>query len=227
MKKLILISSLLIAANLAFAESKAELDAFIRRLGSKFERMQADPTKAVPAEELRKARGVVLMERVKAGFLFAYQGGGGVALVKDGNSENFGAAAFLQAGEGSIGFQVGGEKAFYVILLMSTNSARAMTDSDLNVKSDARATAGDKSAGAESKITPDERPIRLYTDRAGLYAGAALKAGAITPDDDANKAYYGQAITVHDILFHKKVQPTEAAKELAKKLTEASKVAKK
>ena len=36
-----------------------------------------------PAETLRKAQGIILLDRTKAGFLFAYQGGGGVAMVKD------------------------------------------------------------------------------------------------------------------------------------------------
>ena len=78
-----------------------------------------------------------------------------------------------------------------------------------------------------SQNSTDERPFRVYSDRSGLYGGAALKGGAITPDDEANRKYYGEYFTVHDILFHKKVKPTETAKEIAKKLTEASKPPKK
>src|SRR3989442_4711498 len=44
---------------------------------AKFVALQQKPDKRIPAETLRKARGIVLMERTKAGFLFAYQGGNG------------------------------------------------------------------------------------------------------------------------------------------------------
>jgi len=204
------------------ADDKAKLDAQFRKLTAKFEAMQSNPEKAVPAEELKKARGVILLDRTKAGFIFAYQGGNGIALVKDGNTENYGAAAFLKANEASLGFQVGGEQSFYVILLMSTNATRGLADAKVNFAGEARGTAGDQSAGEEGKITEDQRPIRVYSDRTGLYGGAALKGGAISADDEANRKYYGDYFTIHDILFNKKVKPTDSAKELAKKLTDAA-----
>jgi lipid-binding SYLF domain-containing protein len=71
----------------ALAIDKAELDNRIRTLTAKFEAMQQKPDKSIPAETLGKAKGIVLLDRTKAGFVFAYQGGGGVAMVKQGNSE--------------------------------------------------------------------------------------------------------------------------------------------
>jgi len=222
MKTLLLVCLMFVVATPGWADDKAKLDGQLRKLTAKFESLQSNPDKAVPASELKKARGVVLLDRTKAGFIFAYQGGSGVALVKDGNTENYGAAAFLKANEASLGFQIGGEQSFYVILLMSTNAARGLTDSKVNFAGEARGTAGDQSAGEEGKISVDERPVRVYSDRTGLYGGAALKGGAIAADDEANQKYYGEYYTVHDILFNKKVKPTETAKELAKKLTVAA-----
>jgi len=227
MKKILLICLLILTALPGWANDKAKLDGQVRKLMAKFESMQSNPEKAVPAAELKKARAVVLLDRTKAGFIFAYQGGSGVALVKDGQSENYGAVAFLKANEASLGFQVGGEQSFYVILMMSTNAARGLTDSKVNFAGEARGTAGDQTAGEEGKISVDERPVRIYSDRTGLYGGAALKGGAIAADDEANQKYYGEFYTVHDILFNKKVKPTETGKELAKKLTEAATAKKK
>jgi len=227
MKKILLICLLILTALPGWANDKAKLDGQVRKLMAKFESMQSNPEKAVPAAELKKARAVVLLDRTKAGFIFAYQGGSGVALVKDGQSENYGAVAFLKANEASLGFQVGGEQSFYVILMMSTNAARGLTDSKVNFAGEARGTAGDQTAGEEGKISVDERPVRVYSDRTGLYGGAALKGGAIAADDEANQKYYGEFYTVHDILFNKKVKPTETGKELAKKLTEAATAKKK
>jgi lipid-binding SYLF domain-containing protein len=224
MTKLLLSGLLLLALAVpAWAdEDKSQLDARVRKLAEKFEAMQANPEKAVPAAELSKARAVVLLDRTKAGFIFAYQGGSGVALAKKGSTEDYGPAAFLKANEASLGFQIGGEQAFYVILLMSTNAARHLADSKIDFAGEARGTAGDQSAGEEGRFSADEHPIRVYSDRAGLYGGAALKGGAIAADDKANRTYYGEYFTIQDILFDGKVKPTDAARDLAKKLTAAA-----
>ena len=81
---------LLSCALSASAVEKAELDNRIRALTAKFEAMQHQD-KSIPADYLRKARGIVLLDRTRAGFLFAYQGGGGVALARDpGNRSYYG-----------------------------------------------------------------------------------------------------------------------------------------
>ena len=206
-----------------FAADKAELDNQIRSLTAKFEALQQKPDRRIPTEQLRKAQGVVLLDRVKAGFIFAFQGGGGVALVKDATTEKWGPAAFLTANEASLGFQIGGEHSFVVILLMNTNATRRLTESGFEFGGEARGTAGEASAGEEGKLTNNAEPVLVYADRKGLYGGAAIKGGDISPDNEANRVYYGQFLTAKDILFHNKVKPTETMVELAKQLTEHSK----
>ena len=80
MKTLTLGLLLLGLATSALALDKADLDHRIRKLTAKFESMQSNPEKRVPADVLRQAKGVILLDRTKAGFIFAYQGGSGVAL---------------------------------------------------------------------------------------------------------------------------------------------------
>ena len=211
----------------SLAIDKAELDNRIRTLTAKFEAMQQKPDKSIPAETLGKAKGIVLMDRTKAGFVFAYQGGGGVAMVKQGNSEKWSPAAFLSANEASLGFQVGGQQSFIVILFMNTNSTRMLTEPNLQFGGEARGTAGDSSTGVEGNAAPREPSVLVYDDRKGLYGGAAIKGGAIAPDEAANRVYYEKALTMSEILFENKVKPTETAAQLAAKITERSKVAQK
>jgi lipid-binding SYLF domain-containing protein len=117
----------------ALAASKAELDSVLHKITTKFNALQAKPDKAIPAETLGKAQGMVLLNRTKAGFIFAFQGGGGAALVKDPKSGKWSAPAFLKATEASLGFQIGGQQSFVVILLMSTNATRILTDGDIEL----------------------------------------------------------------------------------------------
>ena len=202
------------------AIDKAELDNRIRRLTAKLEEMQQKPDKSVPAGILRKAQGVILLDRTKAGFIFAYQGGGGVAMVRDPKTENWGPVAFLAANEASLGFQVGGEQSFFVILLMNTNATRSLTEPTIVFGGEARGTAGDVSAGEEGKISPIQPSVLVYDDRKGLYGGAVIKGGAIAPDEDANRVYYGESVSMKDILFENKVKATETASALALKLND-------
>ena len=208
----------------AQAIDKAELDKRIRRMTTKFETMQAKPDKRIPAESLRKAKGVILLDRTKAGFIFAFQGGGGLAMVKDAKSERWSPPAFMSADEASLGFQIGGQQSFVVILLMNTNATRALIDSKVDFGGEASGTAGNSSGKAEGNATDDgTQQTLVYTDATGLYGGAAVKGGAVSPDPEANVAYYGQSLTPQEILFEKKGTPTEAATALAQKLTQSSK----
>jgi len=227
MKKLTFGLVLLGLATSAFALDKAALDERIRKLTVKLEALQTDPEHRVPAENLRKAHGVILLDRTKAGFIFAYQGGSGVAMVKDPKTEKWSPVAFVSANEASLGLQIGGEQAFYVILLMHTNAVRMLTDAKVDFAGEARGTAGDASAGEQGQISTTEHPVLVYDSRAGLYGGAAIKGGAISADDKANRIYYKDYLTMRDILLEKKVKSTESASELASKLTEYSKDAKK
>jgi lipid-binding SYLF domain-containing protein len=224
MKTLVVGLILLGFAGSTLAINKAELDHRIRTLTGKFETLQQKPDKCIPADTLRKAQGVVFLDRTKAGFLFAYQGGSGVALVKDAKTEKWSPVAFLSGNEASLGFQVGGQQSFFVILFMNTNATRLLTEPNIEFGGEARGTAGDATAGVEGKVSSPEEPVLVFDDRKGLYGGAAIKGGAVSPDNEANRIYYEQVVTMHDILFERKVKPTEAATAVAAKLAEYSKL---
>ena len=225
--KLAVLSLLLGLATAASAVDKAELDNRIRAFTAKFEALQQKPDKAIPVETLRKAHGIVLLDRTKAGFVFAFQGGSGVALVKNAESGQWSPAAWMAANEASLGFQLGGQQSFVVLLLMTTNATRALIEANLEFGGEARGTAGDTSSGAEGKIQSKPASVLVYDDTKGLYGGAAVKAGALAPDPEANRVYYDQFLTMQEILFDRKVKPTEAVTGLITKFNEQSKLSKK
>jgi lipid-binding SYLF domain-containing protein len=215
MKKLIMMAAVLNLAYGALAVDKADLDQKAKKLLAKFEAMQAKSDKCVPADILRKAQGIILLDRTKAGVVFAYQGGGGIAMVKDKKGK-YGPLAFMKADEASLGFQVGGQQTFFVILLMNEQSAKSLTaDSAFEFGGEAQGTAGEHSAGAEGKVEDVQRSVLVYDDRKGLFGGAAVKGGAISADNNANRVYYDKSVTMQEILFDKKVSPTEPATALA------------
>jgi lipid-binding SYLF domain-containing protein len=222
MKSKILGLVLLGIAGSVLAVQRAELDNRIRTLTTKFAALQQDPVKRIPAESLQKAKGIVLLSRTRAGFVFAYEGGAGVAMVKDASGQ-WSPAAFLSAQDASLGFQVGGQQSFIVMLFMDTNFPRWLSEEQERFGGEARGTAGDSTAGVAGETGPQEASVLLFDNREGLYGGAAVKGGSITPDNTANLTYYGQPLTINDILFGDKVKPTEATLALADKITASSK----
>jgi lipid-binding SYLF domain-containing protein len=222
MKTLLIGLLWLTVAQSAPAVDRGELDVRIRKLAAKFQELQQKPDKRIAADVLRKAQAIVLLDRTKAGFLFAYQGGSGVALAKDPKSSRWSPVAFYSANEASLGFQVGGQQSFVVILFMSKDATRLLTEPGFEFGGEARGTAGNSSAGVEGTINSPERSVLVYDDRTGLFGGAAVKGGALTPDASANLVYYDKALTPKDILFEHKVKLSQSASDLARQLTAAS-----
>jgi len=196
------------------------LDNRIYKLTARFEAMQQNPDKRIPADCLRKARGIILLDRTRVGFGFAFEGGIGVAMRKDA-SGNWSPPAFLNSGEASLGPQFGGEQNFYVILLMTTNEARELAGSVVDFGGVAQGTAGDQSSGVEELAVPKDSGL-LYTEREGFYGGVAFQGGTVSPDNRANTIYYGRPVTMNDILSGKNVKPTPAATKLIQTISKYS-----
>ena len=202
---------------------RPELEQRAQKWVGKFQAMQQKPDKRIPAEVLRNAQGIILLDRTKAGFVFAYQGGGGLAMVKD-KKGRWSPLAFMKADEASLGFQIGGQQSFVVILLMNEKTARTLiADAAFEFGGEASGTAGKSSAGAEGKVDSIDRAVLVYDERHGLFGGAAIKGGAISPDHDANGVYYGGHVTMQNILFDAKFKPTTVATSLAEAINAGAK----
>jgi len=221
--KVLMLSLLLLGfVSPVLAVDRAELDDRIRMLTGKFEALQAQPDKRIPVDVLRKAQGIILLDTTKAGFMFAFQGGDGVAMVKD-KWGNWSPVAFLNRNEGSFGFQAGGEQNFYVILLMTTNATRVLLKPAIDFGAEAQGTAGDNSSRTEGKIVAPFQSVLVYDEHNGFYGGVAFKNGALVPNDNDNQVYYGQYVSMREILFDKKLEATPAAVHLAEKIKTSSK----
>lgn len=222
MKKIMLSIMVTALAGSCLALDRYELDQRIQALEGKFEAFQATPGKGIAASTLKDAKGIVLLDRTKAGFVFAYQGGNGVAMVRDQHTGTWGPAAFIKANEASLGAQAGGEQNFIVLLLMDDAAVHHLTESKFKFGGEARGTAGDASGGVSGDINHRGDYVLVYADRQGLFGGAALKGGSIGPNTDANRIYYDHFATMQDILFGNKEQASDAAQHLAATLNKYS-----
>ncbi len=216
MKKLLPVFLVLVAAGSLFAATRGELDTRIRKLMVKLNTLQSSAEKRIPADKLKAAKGVVLIDKTKGGFIFGYELGFGVAMLKDAKGR-WTAHSMMTSNEGSVGAQIGGKNTFLVMLLMTDAAKDMLTDSKVDFGGEAGGTGGNSSGGVEGSFSGGS-PVLVYSDASGVFGGAAIKGGSVAVNDKANREYYGQPLSAKDILFDAKVKPSPVAMELASKL---------
>lgn len=209
---------LLALAGSALAIDKEHLDGRIKRMMQKLAAMQEKPDKAIPADTFKKAKGIIIMERTRAGVVFAFMSGKGIAMVRNARTGKWGPAGFVEGSEASLGAQIGGESSLWVICLMTTNSIRMVRDSNFEFGGEARGTAGDSSGGAKGTSNSTDPVVLAYDDSKGFFGGVSVKGDSINPDTSANLAYYGDSFTMKQIISGEKAKVTPQVAELIKQL---------
>lgn len=207
-------------ATTALAQDRSELDNRVRKLMAQFDALQADAEARIPSERLQQAKGVIMMERTKGGFIFGYEQGFGVAMVRTNGT--WSPLAFMSSHQGSFGAQIGGKNTFSVILLMTDAARDRLINPKVNFGGEASGTGGSSSGGVGGSFT-ELPPVLVFGQAKGLYGGAVVKGGSVSANDKANERYYGRFYSTKAILFDGEVEPSETARALGKKLDEAAK----
>lgn len=167
------------------------------------------PDKGIPKDALEKAQCVgVFPDVTKGAFIIGGQGVSGVITCRD-SSGKMGAPAFFKIGGGSVGWQFGGQQTDLVMLIMNESGMRHLLADKFTIGAEATATAGP--VGRTAKAATDAElhaEILAWSRSQGAFLGAALDGTVIKPDEEKNKAMYGdRGRTARDILFDKKVEP--------------------
>jgi lipid-binding SYLF domain-containing protein len=170
--------------------------------------VQSSTKTAIPPEVFRRARGIVIVNQVQAGFFVGVKDGYAVALVRRPNGR-WSVPAFLNAGEASLGLQVGVKAINTVLVLMDDSAVRLLLNRHFNFGAEAHAEAGIRAADAEkvNRPLPNAANVYVYTLQEGLYIAAALKTGYMSPNDDANRVFYNTNNHLPELLFSDWVQP--------------------
>ena len=103
--------------------------------------IQGNYKTAIPADILRRAKGIVIVNQFQAGFIFGVKDGYAVALVRRPNGK-WSVPAFMRAGELSLGLQAGGKSINAVYVLMDDATARLLFKNRMNLGAEAKVLAG-------------------------------------------------------------------------------------
>jgi lipid-binding SYLF domain-containing protein len=178
------------------------------------------PEEGLPSRILERCHGLAVIPGViKAAYGFGGQYGRGLIVIRneDGTWSN---PAFISLIGGSLGWQIGVQKADIVLVFKTGKSLDNIAAGKVTLGADLSVTAGPVGRSAEASTDLDmEAEIYSYSRSKGLFAGVSIKGASIQIDKDANEAFYGDSdLTAHDILYDRKLQAPAAVEDLKKAL---------
>lgn len=218
MKKLLSLSLVaLIGASFARAEpTRADLVARVESCEAILEEFQYRPATRPSPDAWKRAKALVIINQFKAGFLLGVKDGYGVVMVKKPDGL-WSIPVLINAGEASIGFQLGAKTVEGLFIITDDETPRKLFSNRFNIGVDAKAVAGPKAAEKESNNKEIlNTPVLAYTKSVGLYAGATVKAGHISRNDQANFILYNTRYTMPELLYSDWVQPPPEVQPLMK-----------
>jgi SH3 domain-containing YSC84-like protein 1 len=218
MKKLLSLSLVaLIGASFARAEpTRADLVARVETCEAILEEFQYKPATRPSPDAWQRAKAIVIINQFKAGFLLGVQDGFGIVMVKKPDGL-WSIPVLINAGEASIGFQLGAKTVEGLFIITDDETPRKLFSNRFNIGVDAKAVVGPKAAETESNNKEIlKTPVLAYTKSVGLYAGATVKAGHISRNDQANFTLYNTRYTMPELLYSDWVQPPPEVQPLMK-----------
>jgi lipid-binding SYLF domain-containing protein len=173
------------------------------------------PDKGIPQELLGKAECILIFPAVaKGAFIVGGKSGHGIASCRQPDGR-MGSPAFYTVGGASIGFQIGGQTADIVMLIMNEGGVNHLLADKFTIGGEATATAGP--VGRTVQASTDSQmhaQILSWSRSQGLFLGAALDGSVVKPNKDANARLYGAKTTGKEILLDSKLAVPVSAQPL-------------
>ncbi|MDO8541926.1 MAG: lipid-binding SYLF domain-containing protein [Opitutaceae bacterium] len=216
MKNFLLLSVLALFAG-ASARAEPTRAALVDRVQSCeaiLQEFQTHTNTAIPPQVWQRAKAVLILNQFKAGLFLGIKDGYGVIMVRRPNGR-WSVPVLINAGEASLGFQLGAKSIESVFIITDESTPRQLFKNRFNIGVDAKAVAGPKAAEVErNREEILKTPLLAYTKTTGLYAGATVKAGHISRNDQANFTLYNTRYTLPELLYSDWVQPVPEVQPL-------------
>jgi lipid-binding SYLF domain-containing protein len=201
--------SLLLAACSTQPRTPAETRVTVEAAEASVSRFLRDPDMTWLQKNLPKAKGLMVCPKIiQAGLIIGGAGGRCVVLARSSSGSGWRGPAFYKIATGSIGLQIGAQASELVALIMTEKALDSLLATSFKLGGDVSIAAGPIGAGAGAPVTAD---FVSFVRSKGLYAGINLDGSVITVDEEANRAFYGRAVTPVDILIRGSVHSPQAA----------------
>ena len=168
------------------------------------------PDKGIPEEIFHSAKCVAVMPNMlKAAFVVGGAYGKGVASCR--TDKGWSAPAFFTLKGGSFGFQIGGQSADIVMLIMNDHGMSGLLASKVKLGADASVAAGPVGRHADASTDWKMRAeVLTYSRARGIFAGISLNGAVLAQHKDETRAFYGRMVPFRTILLGNIESPKEA-----------------
>ncbi len=178
----------------------------------------------IPRDLLDKAHCVaVIPDAKKLALGIGARFGKGAVLCRRPGGEDWGPPLMITLGGGSVGWQIGGQDADYVFLVMNRRGIDHLLRSKFSLGADAAVAAGPvgRTAAAATDVTMHAE-ILSYSRVRGIFAGLSLEGAVLKQDKDGNRNLYGHAVDARGLLADGSSPIPDAARGLVDVLDQAS-----
>jgi lipid-binding SYLF domain-containing protein len=174
------------------------------------------PDDRIPQRLLDGAQAIVVIPSlIKGGFVLGAKHGTGVISVRDPTADTWSPPVFVTMTGGSIGWQIGVESIDLALLVMNRDSIDKLLQDKFTLGGNLSVAAGPVGRSGDAATDAQvSAQILAYSRAQGLFAGATFEGATIHADDSANRAFYGQTISLRNLI--------SAAPERGRTLPEAA-----
>jgi len=179
------------------------------------------PEEGIPPALLSRAEAIAVIPGFwNAAWVIGGRHGKGVIMVRKG-PKDWSYPSFISMTGGSVGFQIGVQKADIILVFKDKRSAKTIADGKFTLGAGASVVAGPIGRKAEADTDIKfEAEIYSYSKSKGLFAGISVEGASLSIDTDANAKFYRSFdLTAEEILSKDEIASPTIAKELIEIVT--------
>lgn len=157
--------------------------------------------KKIPTEVIRNAKGLAIFTTMRTGLWFSGAGGAGVLVARKADG-TWSPPSGIMLHTAGLGFLVGVDIYDCVVVINTQEALDAFSSIRCTLGSEISVAAGPIGAGGvlDSELHKRQAPIFTYLKSRGFYAGVQIDGTVIIERSDENERFYGQRVTVKEIL---------------------------
>jgi lipid-binding SYLF domain-containing protein len=210
MNKILIALVVLLSTTAALADGRADDIERLQSGATVISEIMSAPDSGVPDEIIHSAKCIaVIPSMLKAAFGVGGAYGKGVASCRTTNG--WSAPAFFSLKGGSFGFQIGGQAADIVMLIMNDEGMNNLLASKFKLGADASVAAGPVGRHADASTDWKMRAeVLTYSRTRGLFAGISLNGAVVTQHKEDTRDFYGRMVPFKTILLGKIESPKDA-----------------
>ncbi|KXG49799.1 uncharacterized protein PGRI_057670 [Penicillium griseofulvum] len=163
----------------------------------------------IPTEVLKNAKGIAIFTTMRTGLWMSGSGGSGVLIGRLPDTGEWSPPSGIMLHTAGIGFLAGVDIYDCVVIINTYEALDAFKKFRCTLGGEISAAAGPVGVGGvlESEVHKRRAPIWTYMKSKGLYAGVAVDGTIIIERTDENERFYGERISVDQILSGKVRHP--------------------